>query len=71
MIARVRHKLAISTGAACASGVEAPSHVLEGIDLPEQEIEGALRISLGKFTTDDEVVQAATILAYAISWAVK
>jgi cysteine desulfurase len=67
VIARVRHLLAISTGAACSSGVETPSHVLRAISLPDNLIEGALRIGLGKFTTDAEVNQAADILATTVS----
>lgn len=66
VIARIRHRLAISTGSACSSGVEAPSHVLQSLNLPENLVEGALRIGLGKFTTDDEVIQAAEILSLAI-----
>jgi cysteine desulfurase len=66
VIARVRHQLAISTGSACTSGVEAPSHVLQALKLPEEVIEGALRIGLGKFTTEEEVDQASSILIEAI-----
>ncbi len=66
VIARIRHKLAISTGAACSSGVETPSHVLRAMKLPEDHIEGALRIGLGKFTTDDEVEEAAQILGETV-----
>ncbi len=62
IIARVRHCLAISTGSACSSGVETPSHVLTAMGLKEEVIEGALRIGLGKFTTDEEVETAAQIL---------
>ncbi len=67
VIARVRHQLAISTGSACSSGVEAPSHVLQAMKLPEAVIEGALRIGLGKFTTDEEVEQASEILLNAVA----
>ncbi|MCP2729889.1 cysteine desulfurase family protein [Limnofasciculus baicalensis] len=67
VIARVRSKLAISTGAACSSGVETPSHVLQALALPNNVIEGALRIGIGKFTTDKEINQAAEILSTAIS----
>lgn len=67
VIARVRHHLAISTGSACTSGVEAPSHVLTAMHLPDPLIEGALRIGLGKFTTDAEVTQAADLLIAAIT----
>jgi cysteine desulfurase len=66
IVARVRSKLAISTGSACTSGVEAPSHVLRGMGLPNELIEGALRIGLGKFTTDDDVDLAVEILSTAI-----
>jgi cysteine desulfurase len=66
VIARVRHQLAISTGSACSSGVEAPSHVLTAIGLPSELIEGALRIGLGKFTTDQEIEQAAKIIIEAV-----
>ena len=62
IIARIRDQLAISTGSACASGVEAASHVLQAINLPTNLIEGALRISIGKFTTDAEIDRAANIL---------
>ena len=66
VIARTRHQLAISTGSACNSGVEAPSHVLQALRLPNQVLDGALRISLGKFTTAAEIPQAAEILATQI-----
>jgi cysteine desulfurase len=67
IIARVRSKLAISTGSACTSGVEAPSHVLRALGLSNELIEGALRIGLGKFTTDDDINQAAEILSTTIN----
>lgn len=62
LIAHIRHRLAISTGSACTSGIEAPSHVLQAIHLPANLIEGALRISIGKFTTDTDIITAAQIL---------
>ena len=67
VIARVYSQLAISTGSACSSGVETPSHVLQALNLPPEVIEGALRISLGKFTTDEEIDIAAEILSTAVS----
>jgi cysteine desulfurase len=67
VIARIRSQLAISTGAACSSGVASPSHVLRAMKLPESVIEGALRIGVGKFTTDDEIDLSGEILAKAIA----
>ena len=50
--------LACSTGSACASGSSEPSPVLIGMGLPEENVEGALRLSLGLDTTDEEVEEA-------------
>ncbi len=66
IIARIRHQLAISTGAACSSGVIAPSHVLQAMNLSENIIEGALRISIGKFTTPAEIETASSLLISAV-----
>ncbi|MEG3437735.1 cysteine desulfurase family protein [Pannus brasiliensis CCIBt3594] len=66
VIARIRQKLAISTGAACSSGVVAPSHVLRAMKLADEVMEGALRIGIGKFTTDTEIERAVEILKGAI-----
>ncbi len=62
VISRVRDRLAISTGAACSSGVETPSHVLQGLGLSSQVIDGALRIGVGKFTTESDIDRTAEIL---------
>ncbi len=66
IIARVRDRLAISTGSACSSGVAAPSHVLRAMNLSEELIEGSLRIGLGKFTTEEEIEQSAEIISDAV-----
>ena len=67
IIARLRNRVALSTGAACSSGIEAPSHVLRALALPADAIDGALRIGLGKFTTDDEVERAAREIVSIVS----
>ena len=64
--ARVRPQLAISTGAACSSGIETPSHVLQALKLPSDVIEGALRLGIGKFTTSEEIDQTADILSATV-----
>ncbi len=65
VIARVRSKLAISTGSACSSGVEEPSHVLRTMKLQDKLIDGALRIGIGKFSQDEEIYTAADFLIEA------
>jgi cysteine desulfurase len=66
VMARIRHQLAISTGSACSSGVETPSHVLQALGLAADRIESAFRIGIGKPTTDVEIDQAAEIIALAV-----
>jgi cysteine desulfurase len=51
--------IACSTGSACASGSSEPSPVLMAMGLPQDAIEGAIRFSLGAFTTADEIDEAA------------
>lgn len=46
---------AASSGAACSSSGSAPSHVLTAMGVPEDEALGAVRLSLGRTTTDAEV----------------
>lgn len=63
IIARIRDKLAISTGSACTSATFTPSHVLRAMNLDEELIEGALRIGIGKFTTETEIEQTFTLIS--------
>lgn len=67
VIGHFRECLAISTGAACSSGIEEPSHVLKAIGLTPEEQEGAFRFSLGKWTTTAEIEEAAHLFLGAVS----
>ena len=51
--------LAFSTGSACTSALPEPSHVLKAMGLSESEAYSSIRISLGKDSTEDEVLHAA------------
>ena len=54
--------ICVSRGSACAKGRR--SHVLEAMGLPAEVIDGALRVSFGRDTTEDEVRQfCASLLA--------
>lgn len=44
-----------SSGSACTSGSLDPSHVLMGIGLPHEIAHGSLRLTLGDFTTEEDV----------------
>ncbi len=45
----------VSTGSACSSGSLKPSHVLLSIGCPQEEAHGSMRVSVGRFTTEDDV----------------
>ncbi|MEH6306509.1 cysteine desulfurase family protein [Olivibacter sp. CPCC 100613] len=48
-------QLALSAGAACASGSREPSHVLLAMGLRKEDAESSLRFSLGRFTTKEQI----------------
>lgn len=58
--------LAVSSGSACASATMEASYVLRGIGLPESIAQGSLRFSFGRFTTEEEVDEAAQRVVEAV-----
>ena len=65
IIQRVRDRVALSSGAACASAQRTPSPVLRAIGLGEIEALAALRIGLGRGTREADIDVAATALIEA------
>src|SRR5262245_22526245 len=47
--------IAVSSGAACSSGKVAPSHVLAAMGMPPELARGAIRVGLGRSTTESDV----------------
>ncbi|MFP5341528.1 MAG: cysteine desulfurase family protein [Candidatus Limnocylindria bacterium] len=54
--------IAASVGSACTTGSTEVSHVLTAMGYPDDEARGALRLSLGRPTTDDEVDTAVAVV---------
>ena len=54
----VSDRIAISTGSACASGAVAPSNVLLALHLDRDIASTGVRISLGRFTDEQEIEAA-------------
>ena len=52
-------KVAASSGSACSSSIPRPSHVLLDIGLNKQLIQSSIRIGIGRFNTEDEILIAA------------
>ena len=60
-------EVAASTGSACHAGETEPSAVLLAMGIPPEEAVGAVRLSLGRLTTEDEVDRAAEALAAGVA----
>ena len=58
--------IAVSTGAACSSGSLEPSHVLKAMGFRNRRVESALRLSLSRMTTEEEITTALDVLPRTI-----
>ncbi len=58
---------AVSSGAACSSGVVEPSHVLTAIGLDRNQAKSTLRFSLGRQTTGEHIDALVTALTEVVS----
>lgn len=59
-------EIAASTGSACQTGCTDISPVLQAMQVPPHVAMGAIRFSLGRTTTREEIEEAAEILARAV-----
>ena len=59
--------IACSVGSACTTGSTEVSHVLSAMGYPDEEARGALRLSLGRTTTDDEIDEACAVVPRVIA----
>lgn len=59
--------IAGSSGSACSSGSTEPSHVLRAMGLPDELSRGSLRLSLGRFTTENEIDYTAETLTKVVT----
>jgi len=66
VIALDLENVAVSTGSACASGSLDPSHVLTAMGLRPEVVQGSLRFSLSRLTTESEIDRALEILEAVI-----
>jgi len=50
-----QQEICASTGSACTAGSSEPSHVLRAMKVPADWLQGAVRFSLGRFNTEEEI----------------
>ena len=62
-----RAGISASSGSACTSGSIEPSHVLTAMGLPDDRVNSAIRLTLGRDTTRAEVDRAVDILAAIVT----
>ena len=67
ILSTLQPRLAASTGSACSSGVLGPSHVLKAIGLDVEDAESPVRFSLGFGTSDEDIEEAAGLLAETLT----
>lgn len=67
LVQRLSEKVAISAGSACHAGVCQPSHVLVAMGFSQKQALSSVRISTGKFTTEQEVGEATEIIKREIT----
>lgn len=56
------HNIFASSGSACSSGSQKPSHVLRAMGYTDQRINNSLRFSLGTNTTEEEIFRTIDVL---------
>ena len=62
ILGALQPRLAASTGSACTSGIPEPSHVLRAMGLSPDQSDASIRFSFGRFTTDEEIEEAARLV---------
>ncbi len=58
--------IAVSSGSACTSASLEPSYVLRAMGVPDALAQSALRFSFGRFTSEEDVVRAASLFCKVV-----
>ena len=66
LVLTVQKNLSISMGSPCNAGSIEPSYVLRAMGVPTSHANESVRISFGRTTTEEDIVEAADALAAGI-----
>jgi cysteine desulfurase len=61
------HGICASSGSACTSGSLEPSHVLRAMGVPFTAVHGSVRLSLGRYNTDEDVDRALEVFPEVVA----
>ena len=66
LLEKIKDSVAASSGSACHAGENKPSAVLMAMGISETDAMSSLRLSTGKDTSEEEIKEAAEIIANAV-----
>lgn len=66
LLSKLQTKVAFSLSSACQSASKTPSHVLSALGLKRSRVDSAIRLSLGRYTTAEELDEAHTHICKAV-----
>ncbi len=66
LLETIEPQVSATSGSACSSGAASPSHVLRAMGVPECFCLSTLRLSVGRFTTEEECRYAADAIGRAL-----
>ena len=66
LITALQNDIAISSGSACTSGAIEPSHVITGMGLSDDRVNSAVRISVGRYTSQGELNTALEKITHEV-----
>ena len=52
----------VATGSACAANKGLRSHILVALGLTDEQADGSIRLSMGRFTAEDDAMQAGKLI---------
>ncbi|MDY6943342.1 MAG: aminotransferase class V-fold PLP-dependent enzyme [Pseudomonadota bacterium] len=68
LLAAIDDELAVAMGSACTSAVASPSYVLKALGRSDALANSSLRLSLGRFTSEEDIARTGAHLVSRIRW---